>query len=50
MTTVPFHIFPPMLFLSIVILVNNAFKTVQQSAKDKEDMISAGVLTHGKDV
>ena len=38
MTTVPFHIFPPMLFLSIVILVNNAFKTVQQSAKDKEDI------------
>ena len=38
MTTVPFHIFPPMLFLSIVILVNNAFKTVQQRAKDKEDI------------
>ena len=38
MTTVPFHIFPPALFLSIVILVNNAFKTVQQSAKDKEDI------------
>ena len=36
--------------ISIAILVNNAFKTVQQSAKDKEDMISAGVLTHGKDV
>ena len=38
MTTVPFHIFPPALFLSIVILVNNAFKTVQQRAKDKEDI------------
>ena len=38
MTTVPFHIFPPALFLSIVILVNNAFKTVQQNAKDKEDI------------
>ena len=38
MTTVPFHIFPPALFLSIAILVNNAFKTVQQSAKDKEDI------------
>ena len=38
MTTVPFHIFPPALFLSIVILVNNAFKTIQQSAKDKEDI------------
>ena len=38
MTTVPFHIFPPALFLSIVILVNNAFKTVQQRVKDKEDI------------
>ena len=25
-------------FFSIAILVNNAFKTVQQSAKDKEDI------------
>ena len=25
-------------FLSIAILVNNAFKAVQQSAKDKEDI------------
>ena len=27
-----------MRFLIIAILVNNAFKTVQQSAKDKEDI------------
>ena len=26
------------LFISIAILVNNAFKTVQQSAKDKKDI------------
>ena len=52
MTTVPFHIFPPALFLSIVILVNNAFKTVQQSVKDKEDICRRadarqGYLTQG---
>ena len=45
MTTVPFHIFPPALFLSIAILVNNAFKTIQQSAKDKEDICRRGYVT-----
>ena len=28
----------PNLFRTIAILINNAFKTVQQSAKDKEDI------------
>ena len=31
-------IYKNILFISIAILVNNAFKTVQQSAKDKEDI------------
>ena len=33
--------------LTIAVLVNNAFKTVQQSTKDRED---AGVPTHVKDI
>ena len=32
----------------ITVLINNAFKTVQQSAKNKED-ICRHALTHGKD-
>ena len=37
-----------MRFLIIAILVNNAFKTVQQRAKDKEDICRR--VTHGKDI
>ena len=33
----------------ITVLINNAFKTVQQSAKNKED-ICRHALTHGKDM
>ena len=33
----------------ITVLINNAFKTVQQSAKDKED-ICRHAITHGKDI
>lgn len=33
----------------ITVLINNAFKIVQQSAKNKED-ICRHALTHGKDI
>ncbi len=37
-----------MRFLIIAILVNNAFKTVQQRAKDKEDICRRAVIKRRK--